>query len=419
MQSFLPIAAESHFPIQNLPYGIFYRNRDGLLRVGVAIGEFVLDLALLAERGLLAGAHLHRGMFIGQKSLNAFMSGGRPAWRQARDIITRLLSADEPTLRDNAALRTQALVAMSETGMLLPVQIENYTDFYSSREHATNVGAMLRDPENALLPNWLHLPVAYHGRASSIVISGSDIIRPQGQTKADIAAMPSFGPSRTLDFELELGFFIGAGNELGAPIAIANAAEHVFGAVLVNDWSARDIQKWEYQPLGPFLSKNFATTISPWVVPFEALQAFRCPGPAQDPQPLPYLLIENNWAFDIDLEVWLQSEKMAGWQKICATNSKYLYWNVCQQVAHHTVGGCNLRPGDLLATGTISGPTPDSFGSMLELAWRGSAPITLRSGEKRSFLQDGDRITMTGWCQGNGYRVGFGELTGRIVPART
>lgn len=417
MQSFLSISADSHFPLQNLPYGIFYRRNEGAPKIGVAIGEFVLDLSLLAERGLLAGPNLPRELFVGQSSLNAFMRHGSAAWNESRTALTRLLQADEPTLRDDVALRDRALVPMSDTGMLLPAAIENYTDFYSSREHATNVGAMLRDPQNALFPNWLHLPVAYHGRASSIVVSGTDIRRPKGQTKADLANAPSFGPSRALDFELELGFLIGSGNELGEPIPISRAAEHIFGAVLVNDWSARDIQKWEYQPLGPFLAKNFATSISPWVVPFAALQPFRCAGPQQDPQPLPYLQIDNNWALDIHLEVWLQSEKMASWQHVCGTNSKHLYWNVCQQIAHHTVGGCNLRSGDLLASGTISGPTPDSYGSMLELAWRGSKPIALRSGEKRVFLEDHDRVTMTGWCQGDGYRVGFGELTGRILPS--
>lgn len=417
MQSFLSISAESHFPIQNLPYGVFYRHSDGLPRIGVAIGDQVLDLSLLAERGLLGGAHLPKEVFVGQRTLNAFMGLGATAWNEARMAITRLLSSDEPTLRDNVGLRDRALVSMSDVGMLLPAAIENYTDFYSSREHATNVGAMLRDPQNALFPNWLHLPVAYHGRASSVVVSGADVRRPKGQTKSDMAKSPSFGPSRGLDFELEMGFLIGPGNKLGEPIPISAAADHVFGAVLVNDWSARDIQKWEYQPLGPFLAKNFATSISPWVVPMAALQPFRCAGPVQDPQPLPYLQIENNWALDIHLEIWLQSEKMASWQHVCTTNSKHLYWNMCHQIAHHTVGGCNLRTGDLLATGTISGPTPDSYGSMLELAWRGSKAITLRSGEHRIFLEDGDRVTMTGWCQGDGYRVGFGELTGRILPA--
>jgi fumarylacetoacetase len=305
----------------------------------------------------------------------------------------------------------------SDVKMLLPVRIPNYTDFYSSREHATNVGIMMRGKDNALMPNWLHLPVAYHGRASSIVVSGTDVRRPCGQMKADDADAPTFGPSRSLDFELELGLLIGQGNELGQPISTAKAAEHVFGMVLVNDWSARDIQKWEYQPLGPFLAKNFATSISPWVVTLDALEPFRIAGPKQDPEPLPYLRCTGDWAYDIHLEITLQSAKMAEPVRISATNSKHLYWNLCQQIAHHTSGGCNLQTGDLLASGTISGPTPDSLGSMLELAWKGTRPIALPGGETRSFLQDGDRVTMTGWCQGDGYRIGFGEVTGRVLPA--
>lgn len=299
--------------------------------------------------------------------------------------------------------------------MRIPAFIPNYTDFYSSREHATNVGIMLRGADNALMPNWLHLPVAYHGRASSVVVSDTDIERPNGQTKADDAAAPTFGPTKSLDFELELGIFIGQGNELGRPISTAQAAEHVFGMVLVNDWSARDIQKWEYQPLGPFLAKNFATSISPWVVTLDALEPFRVAGPTQDPVPLPYLHCEGNWSYDINLEIWLQTAQMTEPVRISATNAKHLYWNICQQIAHHTINGCNLQTGDLLASGTISGPTPDSLGSMLELAWKGTRPIQLPNGETRTFLQDGDRITMTGWCQGPGYRVGFGEVTGRVL----
>jgi fumarylacetoacetase len=301
--------------------------------------------------------------------------------------------------------------------MHLPAEIGDYTDFYASREHATNVGVMMRGPENALMPNWLHLPVAYHGRASSVVVSDTPIRRPRGQVKPDNADRPVFGPSRSLDFELEMGFFVGPGNALGQPIPIAQAADHIFGMVLVNDWSARDIQKWEYQPLGPFLAKNFATSISPWVVTLEALEPFRVAGPAQDPPPLAYLHTSGDWSYDIQLEVWLQGSGMAKPERICRSNSNHLYWNVCQQLAHHTVNGCNLRPGDLLATGTISGPTPDSYGSMLELAWMGTRPLRFANGETRIFLQDGDRVTMTGWCEGPGYRIGFGEVRGEILPA--
>jgi fumarylacetoacetase len=321
-------------------------------------------------------------------------------------------------LRDNAALRAEALIPRDGVEMVLPVDIGDYTDFYSSREHATNVGIMLRGPDHALNPNWLYLPVAYHGRASSVVVSGTDLHRPRGQTKADSAPAPTFGPSRNLDFELELGCFIGPGNELGQPIPVGQTRDHIFGMVLVNDWSARDIQKWEYVPLGPFLSKSFGTSISPWVVTLDALEPFRTAGPVQDPKPMSYLQIAGAQAFDIHLEIWLQGERMEHAQRISVSNAKSLYWNVAQQLAHHTVNGCNARPGDLLASGTISGPTPDSYGSLLELAWKGTKPLLFPNQETRVFLQDGDRVTMTGWCQGAGYRVGFGEVTGRILPAK-
>ena len=411
LRSFIPVAPESHFPIQNLPFGVFNHLAHDAPHIGVAIGDMVLDLAVLVEAGLLNGRDLE------QPLLNPLMEKGPVAWQETRATITRLLSADEPTLRDDVRLRDRAFFPQAEVKMLLPAAIGNYTDFYSSREHAQNVGTMLRGPENALMPNWLHLPVAYHGRASSIIPSGLDVIRPKGQTKADNAPLPTFGPTRSLDFELEMGFFVGPGNELGRPIRIAQAADHIFGLVLVNDWSARDIQKWEYVPLGPFLAKNFATSISPWVVSLAALEPFRIPGPIQDPKPLLYLQSPGNWAYDIHLEVYLQSAAMKSPQRICASNAKYLYWNICQQLAHHTVNGCNLSPGDLLASGTISGPSPDSYGSMLELAWKGTRPLQLTSGETRTFLEDGDRVTMTGWCQGPGYRIGFGEVTGKLLPA--
>jgi fumarylacetoacetase len=426
LRSFVPVAADSHFPIQNLPYG-FFRPPGEPPRAGVAIGDFVLDLSVIwdhfirnkpvSSEGWLRfleaiGIRVLTGVPVfHQTSLNEFLALGRPAWSAARALVSRLLRADEPTLRDDPPLREHALVPMADAELLLPVEIADYTDFYSSREHATNVGAMLRGPENALMPNWLHLPVAYHGRASSVVISGTDLHRPQGQYKPADAVAPLLGPSRSLDFELEMGFFIGPGNPLGRPIRIAEAPEHIFGMVLVNDWSARDIQAWEYQPLGPFLAKNFGTTISPWVVTLDALEPFRVAGPVQDPPPLPYLRSPGDWAFDIHLEVLLQGEC------ITASNFKHLYWNICQQLAHHTVNGCNLRTGDLLASGTVSGPTPDSFGSLLELTWRGSKPLKLRNGETRTFLQDGDRVTLTGWCQAPGYRVGFGEATGQVLPA--
>jgi fumarylacetoacetase len=413
-RSFIDVSPDSHFPIRNLPYGVFRPKAGGPARVGVAIGDWVLDLAVLSAAGLLETPLLAGRSYFDRPALNAFMAAGRATWREARAAIQDLLAADTATLRDDADLRARALLPRTAVELLLPCEIGDYTDFYSSREHATNVGIMFRGRENALMPNWLHLPVAYHGRASSVVVSGTPIKRPWGQTKADDAPAPTFGASRLLDFELETGFFVGPGSELGRPVPIAQAVDHIFGLVLVNDWSARDIQKWEYQPLGPFLAKNFATTISPWVVTLEALEPFRCPGPAQEPQPQPYLQSNGPWAYDIHLEVGLQSLQMAQPQVISRSNFRYLYWNMLQQLAHHTVTGCNLRPGDLLASGTISGPTPGSRGSMLELTWRGAEPLTLVSGEQRKFLQDGDTVVLSGWCQGDGYRVGFGEARGRI-----
>jgi fumarylacetoacetase len=413
-RSFIDVSPDSHFPIRNLPYGVFRPKAGGPARVGVAIGDWVLDLAVLSAAGLLETLLLAGRSYFDRPALNAFMAAGRATWREARAAIQDLLAADTATLRDDADLRARALLPQTAVELLLPCEIGDYTDFYSSHEHATNVGIMFRGRENALMPNWLHLPVAYHGRASSVVVSGTPIKRPWGQTKADDAPAPTFGASRLLDFELETGFFVGPGSELGRPVPIAQAVDHIFGLVLVNDWSARDIQKWEYQPLGPFLAKNFATTISPWVVTLEALEPFRCPGPAQEPQPQPYLQSNGPWAYDIHLEVGLQSLQMAQPQVISRSNFRYLYWNMLQQLAHHTVTGCNLRPGDLLASGTISGPTPGSRGSMLELTWRGEQPLTLASGEQRKFLQDGDTVVLSGWCQGDGYRVGFGEARGRI-----
>jgi len=416
LRSFVPVAEDSHFPIQNLPYGTFTRRGDTRLHVGVAIGDQVLDLTVLEERGILRSPPPGGPVFAGG-TLNAFLALGRSIWSVMRWNISQLLRADQPTLRDNAALRAAVLVPQADVTMHLPADVGDYTDFYSSREHATNVGTMLRGADKALMPNWLHLPVAYHGRSSSLVVSGTDIRRPKGQAKPDTAAAQLFGPTKSLDFELETGVFVGPGNALGTPISVGQAEDHLFGMVLVNDWSARDIQAWEYVPLGPFLAKNFATSISPWVVPLEALEPFRMAGPVQDPEPLQYLKQSGPHAFDIQLEARLRTAGMERPQTICATNFKHLYWSMAQQLAHHTVNGCNLRPGDLLASGTVSGPTPDSLGCLLELTWRGTRPLTLSSGEQRTFLQDGDRLTLTGWCQGKGYRVGFGEVTGKILPA--
>jgi fumarylacetoacetase len=360
---------------------------------------------------------LIHGDFFQNETLNRFISSGRKEWQRVRSRVQDLLDAENPTLRDASQLRQEVLIPYHDVSMVLPVAIGDYTDFYSSREHATNVGSMFRDPNNALLPNWLHVPIAYHGRASSVVISGTNIRRPCGQTKPESKTLPSFGPCRLMDFELELGVIIGQENPLGEPIPIERAHEYIFGMVLVNDWSARDIQTWEYVPLGPFLAKNLGTSISPWIVPFDALQEFRVPGPRQDPEPLPYLRTNGDWAFNIELEVSLGTPSMAPGTPIVRTNFRTMYWNVCQQIAHHTSNGCNLKIGDLLASGTISGSTPDSFGSLLELTWKGTKPLRLSSGEERTFLRDGDTVSMRGWAQGLGYTIGFGEVVGTVLPA--
>jgi fumarylacetoacetase len=414
LRSFIEVAPDSHFPIQNLPYGIF-RPNDGPARPGVAIGDLVLDLALLEERGFFRALNLGSQPIFESNSLNPFMRLGRPAWRKTREVLHHLLSRETPTLRDDRSLRERAFHKQAEVTMQLPARIGDYTDFYSSYHHAFNVGTMFRGPENALMPNWKWLPIAYHGRASSIVVSGADVRRPSGQIKPPDAAAPVFSPSRALDFELESAFFIGPPNELGHPVPIAEAVDHIFGLVLMNDWSARDIQTWEYQPLGPFLAKNFCTSISPWIVTLEALEPFKKPLPPQDPEPLAYLCAPNDFTFDIELAVQLQSARMSAPQTISRTNFQNLYWSISQQLAHHTVGGCNLQPGDLLASGTISGPSEASRGSMLELTWRGANPLQLPNGETRKWLEEGDRLTISGWAEGEGYRVGFGEVTGRIV----
>lgn len=417
LSSFIDVPADHPFPIQNLPYGVFRPTAAASPRVGVAIGDWVLDLAILDSQDLFDDPALRAAHPFSETSLNAFMALGDPSWTRARTTISHLLRADTPDLRDDEALRQRALHPMKEVELLLPAAIGDYTDFYSSKEHATNVGSMFRDPENALKPNWLHLPVGYHGRASSVIPSGQAVRRPCGQLKPDDGP-PQYGASRLLDFELEMGFFVGPGNELGAPITVDEAENHVFGLVLVNDWSARDIQKWEYEPLGPFLGKSFATTISPWVVPLAALERFRCEGPTLDPEPLPYLQSTGPRSFEIHLEVGLQSAEMDVPHIVCRSNTRHLYWDVRQQLAHHTVNGCNVRPGDLMASGTISGPTPDSYGSLLELTWRGENPLALPSGETHTFLEDGDRVVMSAWAQGDGYRVGFGTAEAQVLPAR-
>lgn len=416
--SFLDIPVDHQFSLQNLPYGVFSTLSDPQHRIGVAIGDYILDLSKIT--------HLFNGNLMSQiakdvlkeSTLNKFLGLTKDHWHETRQTIQTLLSKDSPILRDDAQLQKTALIHQSEAKMHLPAKIGDYTDFYSSLEHATNVGSMFRDPKNALLPNWKYIPVGYHGRASSVVISGTPITRPNGQTRPADDQPPKFGPCRLMDFELEMAFLVGGPeNPLGKPISMAEAENRIFGMVLMNDWSARDIQKWEYVPLGPFLAKNLGTTISPWIVTMEALQPFKVENTVQDPKPFPYLHHEDKFNFDINLSVYLKPKDMEQ-SLICRSNYKYLYWTMKQQLVHHSITGCNIRPGDLLATGTISGPTPDSYGSMLELSWKGTKPLVLKDGTTtRTFLQDNDTVIFEGFCQGDGYRIGFGNCQGEVLPA--
>lgn len=408
---------ETDFPLQNLPYGVFSTQANPTPRVGVAIGDQVLDLAALETAGLLTPGDTQR--VFDQASINAFVALGSAVWRSTRARIAALLATDgDKALQDNATLRAAALVPLANVTLHLPVDIPGYTDFYSSKEHATNVGSMFRDPANALLPNWLEIPIGYNGRASSVVVSGTPIQRPNGQLKLPDAPRPIFDACRKLDFELETGFIVGRNTGLGESLDVQAAEAAIFGMVLLNDWSARDLQQWEYVPLGPFNAKSFGTSISPWIVTMEALEPFRVTSPEQQPEPLSYLQQGAAHAFNIELEVRLQAEEDTLSTTICRTNFRYMYWSMAQQLAHHTVSGCNVRVGDLMGSGTISGPTPDSFGSLLEITWNGKHPLTLAGGAKRSFIEDGDTVTMAGWCQGDGYRVGFGDVAGRILPAK-
>ena len=418
-KSWIDSANDPHgdFPIQNLPFGVFSDAGNAQPRVGVAVGDLIADLAALHDAGhvrLLAGAP--QDVFA-RGSLNGFIALGRDVWRSVRVQLSSLLARDTATLRDDAALKARAFVRQADAALHLPVEIPGYTDFYSSKEHATNVGSMFRDPKNALLPNWSEMPIGYNGRASSVVVSGTPVRRPNGQLKLPDQERPVFGACRKLDIELETGFIIGRGNALGEPIACESAEEHIFGMVLLNDWSARDIQQWEYVPLGPFNAKTFATSISPWVVTLDALEPFRVAQPQQEPQPLDYLRHAGKHAFDIALEVRLRPEGAAEATTLSRTNFRYMYWSMAQQLAHHTVAGCNTRVGDLMGSGTISGPTPDSFGSLLELTWNAKNPLELKGGGTRGFIEDGDELTLAGWCQGDGYRVGFGTCVGKILPA--
>ncbi len=413
LKSWVEIPKGSDFPIQNLPFGIFktkYLNPVA----GVAIGDHVLDLVYLQENGFFEKLNLPQGIF-NQKYLNGFLALGRKRGGEVRERISELLRYDNDELKSHKAAIEIALIPMSEVQMGMPVRIPNYTDFYSSEEHATNVGSMFRDPKNALLPNWKHLPVGYHGRASSIVVSGTPIHRPKGQIKPADAELPVFCPSQKLDFELEVAFITCAETKLGSHLTTQEAEENIFGLVLFNDWSARDIQTWEYVPLGPFLAKNFGSTLSPWIVTLDALEPCRTKGPEQFPHVLPYLSFEGNKNFDLSLEVFIQPEKSEA-TTVCRTNFKYMYWNMAQQLAHHTINGCNIQVGDLYASGTISGPSPGSYGSMLELSWNGQRPLHLADGSERNFLLDNDTVIIKGHAEKDGVRIGFGECSGKVLP---
>jgi fumarylacetoacetase len=415
LRSWVTLREDTGFPLENLPWGVFSTpDRDA--RIGVALGDHIIDVRMLAEHGFLGDCGVVAADLAAPR-LNRMLEGGKGAARALRTELQRLFSAGCPDLRDRPDAQ-HFLVLQAEATMRLPVDIGDYTDFYSSEDHARNVGMMFRDPERALLPNWKHLPVGYHGRASSIVVSGTPVRRPWGQTSATDDGPPTFQPSRLLDFELEMAFITFGGPPLGEPIPIDRAEDYIFGCALFNDWSARDIQKWEYVPLGPFLAKNFASSMAPWIVTLDALAPFRIAGPAQSPEVLPYLATSAPAHFDVDLDVELTP---AGGKphRISRSNLKHLYWSMPQQLAHHTVGGCNIRPGDCMASGTISGPDPGSYGSLLELSWRGTRPLDLGDGTTRTFLADGDTLEIHGCAIRGPLRVSFGSVSGTVLPART
>lgn len=412
--SWIEVPENSDFPIQNIPFGVFI-TKDDVVTIGTRIGDSAIDLGAMQQLGYFEGIELTDDMFM-QDTLNDFISDGKKTWRLVRNRIGDIFDSNNPKLRDNPKHREIIIFGLDEIEMQLPVLIGDYTDFYSSKEHATNVGKMFRDPENALLPNWLHIPVGYHGRSSTIIPSGIPIRRPYGQTLPNGETSPVFGPSKLVDFELEMAFITTDANIMGEPIPVDEAEDYIFGMVLFNDWSARDIQKWEYVPLGPFLAKNFASSISPWIVTMDALEPFRTKSPEQNPQPLPYLQQSNPSTFDINLQVSILPEN--GTENVISnSNFKYMYWTMAQQLAHHTVNGCRVNSGDMMGSGTISGPTEDSFGSMLELTWGGQKPIKLNDGTERKFIQDYDTVIMRGFCQKDSVRIGFGEVSSKLLPA--
>jgi fumarylacetoacetase len=414
-KSWLKVEEDSDFPIQNIPFGVFL-TKDDITTIGTRIGNYAIDLAALQQLGYFDGIPLTDDIFM-QDNLNDFISDGRMTWRRVRNRIADIFDAENPALRENKKQRKEVIFKMKDVAMLLPIHICDYTDFYSSKEHATNVGTMFRDPDNALLPNWLHLPVGYHGRASSIVVSGTTIRRPNGQTIPNGETQPVFGPTKLLDFELEMGFITTDGNRLGKPISIDETDDYIFGMVLLNDWSARDIQKWEYAPLGPFLAKSFATTISPWIVTMDALAPFKVDGPKQNPEVLPYLKKEGKQSYDINLQAAIKPKKRKE-TVVTNTNFKYLYWSMAQQLAHQTSNGCNVHSGDLYGSGTISGSTEDSYGSLLELTWKGTKPIKMSDETERTFIKNSDTIILRGYCQNDEVRIGFGECKGKIKKSK-
>ncbi|SHF49620.1 fumarylacetoacetate hydrolase [Salegentibacter echinorum] len=412
-KTWLETSENTDFPIQNIPFGVFL-TRDDVITIGSRIGDFAIDLGALHQLGYFEGIPLTDDIFL-QDTLNDFISDGKKTWRLVRNRIADIFDAENDKLRDHQEHRKRVLFTLDEIEMQMPVQVGDYTDFYSSKEHATNVGSMFRDPDNALLPNWLHIPVGYHGRSSSIIPSGIPVHRPQGQTKPKDADKPVFGPSKRVDFEMEMAFITTDANPLGEPIPIEEAEEYIFGMVMFNDWSARDIQTWEYVPLGPFLAKNFASSISPWIVTLDALEPFRTNGPEPEQEVFPYLKSTGKKSFDINLEVSLQPEN-SDESQLSKTNFKYMYWNMSQQLAHHTINGCPVNSGDMMASGTISGSTPDSYGSMLELSWKGEKPVKLKDGSERKFIEDNDTVIMRGYCESEGRRIGFGEVSTKLLP---
>lgn len=412
-KSWLKVPQNSDFPIQNIPFGVFL-TKDDVITIGTRIGDFAIDMGALQGLNYFEGIELTDDMFM-QDTLNDFISDGKKTWRLVRNRLAEIFDENNPILRDNKTHKTKIIFDINDVEMQLPVQIGDYTDFYSSKEHATNVGKMFRDPENALLPNWLHLPIGYHGRSSSIIPSGIPVHRPMGQTLPNGETQPIFGTSKMVDFELEMAFITTDVNQLGESIPVEEAEDYIFGMVLFNDWSARDIQKWEYVPLGPFLAKSFASSISPWIVTMDALEPFRVKSPEQSPTPLPYLQQKGKKAFDINLEVLIKP-KNSSEKTISKSNFKYLYWTMAQQLAHHTSNGCKVNSGDMMGSGTISGSTPDSFGSMLELTWGGKNPIKMNDGTERKYINDFDTVIIKGYCEKQGIRIGFGEVSNQLLP---